>query len=204
MIWALTRGASPSEGSSSSSTRGRAISARPIESIWRSPPESEAASCVRRSRRGGKSSYMSLRAAASRASPEAAEAQVLLGRELGDHAATLGHVREPAPGDVLDRDTEDLLAVEPHVSAARALEPGDRAQQRGLARAVGAQHGRDAALIDGERDSIHGAHGPVVGRELLDLQECHRAQAPSPPRAEAMPSPASRLPPSPPPASRPR
>ena len=66
MICALTIGASPSEGSSSSSTRGCAISARPIESIWRSPPDSEPASCVRRSRSGGNSSYISLQLAARR------------------------------------------------------------------------------------------------------------------------------------------
>ena len=66
---------------------------------------------------------MSLRAAASRAAPQAAEAQVLLGRELGDHAAALGHVREPAPDDVLDRDAEDLLAVQPHTPAAARSSP---------------------------------------------------------------------------------
>ncbi len=40
MICAATFGASPSDGSSSSSSRGRAISARPTASICRSPPES--------------------------------------------------------------------------------------------------------------------------------------------------------------------
>ena len=42
-------GASPSEGSSSISRRGRAISARPMASICRSPPDSVEAICARRS-----------------------------------------------------------------------------------------------------------------------------------------------------------
>ena len=54
MIWAATIGASPSEGSSSSSSRGRAISARPMTSIWRSPPDSVLAGCVPRSASRGK------------------------------------------------------------------------------------------------------------------------------------------------------
>ena len=48
-------GARPSDGSSSMSTFGRAISARPIASICCSPPDSVPAICVRRSRRRGKS-----------------------------------------------------------------------------------------------------------------------------------------------------
>ena len=47
-------GASPMEGSSSSSTRGRAISARPMASICCSPPERVPASCLRRSASRGK------------------------------------------------------------------------------------------------------------------------------------------------------
>ena len=64
--WALSRrmvamtsaticGASPSEGSSIRSTRGFDISARPIASICCSPPESEPAICVSRSRSRGNS-----------------------------------------------------------------------------------------------------------------------------------------------------
>src|SRR5207253_5281082 len=49
-------GARPSEGSSSISRRGRAISARPMATICCSPPESVPASCARRSARRGKKS----------------------------------------------------------------------------------------------------------------------------------------------------
>jgi hypothetical protein len=52
MISAVSRGARPSDGSSSSSTRGRLISARPIASICRSPPDSVCAGRRRRSASG--------------------------------------------------------------------------------------------------------------------------------------------------------
>ena len=50
-------GASPAEGSSSSSTDGSIMSARPIATIWRSPPESDPARCLRRSPRAGNSEH---------------------------------------------------------------------------------------------------------------------------------------------------
>ena len=50
-IWPTTAGASPRDGSSSSSSRGLAISARPIASICCSPPDSRPARWARRSRR---------------------------------------------------------------------------------------------------------------------------------------------------------
>ncbi len=52
-------GESPADGSSSSSTEGRIISARPIATIWRSPPESEPARCLRRAPSIGKSPHTS-------------------------------------------------------------------------------------------------------------------------------------------------
>ena len=106
MIWATTRGASPSDGSSSSSTSGRATSARPSASICRSPPESwwpgvvaapgqRLEQLVRPRRRPR---------ARSRSAPQPAEPQVLVDGQLGDDAAALGDVGDPAPDPVLDAD----------------------------------------------------------------------------------------------------
>src|SRR5215472_16189240 len=64
MTCAMTLGARPSDGSSSSSTRGRATRARAITSICRSPPDKVAASLRRRSASGLKRSYASASAAA--------------------------------------------------------------------------------------------------------------------------------------------
>ena len=48
-IWPMIRGARPSDGSSSSSSFGLAISARPMASICCSPPDSSAPRCELRS-----------------------------------------------------------------------------------------------------------------------------------------------------------
>ena len=92
-----------------------------------------------------------------------AEAQVLPHRELGERAAALGHVGDaeardgvgPARAEPLAGEAE--LAVAPH----RAR---DRAQRRRLAGAVRAEHGRDLALVDGERDAVQRLHRPVAAR----------------------------------------
>ena len=57
-ISATISGASPSDGSSISRTRGRDISARATASICCSPPESVPANCSCRSRRRGKRAYI--------------------------------------------------------------------------------------------------------------------------------------------------
>ena len=98
-------GARPSDGSSSSSSRGRSISARAIASICCSPPLS-AAGVLRAPLRAGagsssKQRSMSLRRP-RRLSRRAvgADAQVLLDGQLGERAAALGHVRDALPGDL--------------------------------------------------------------------------------------------------------
>ena len=48
-----TIGANPADGSSSASTRGSTISARPIATIWRCPPESRPALVWRLAARSG-------------------------------------------------------------------------------------------------------------------------------------------------------
>ena len=55
-IFSTKIGARPIDGSSSRSSFGRAISARPMAHICCSPPDSVPAFCVRRSKRRGKSS----------------------------------------------------------------------------------------------------------------------------------------------------
>ncbi len=55
-IWAMSIGARPMDGSSSSSRRGRAIRARPMASICCSPPDIDPPVWVRRSASRGNSS----------------------------------------------------------------------------------------------------------------------------------------------------
>jgi hypothetical protein len=44
--------------------------------------------------------------------PQRGQAEVLLDGELFDHAAALGHVGDPQPGDRLDRATDERPSVE--------------------------------------------------------------------------------------------
>ena len=111
MIWATTSGASPSDGSSSSSTVGRATSARPSASICRSPPESWWPGVVPApgQRLEQLVDLVDAPRARSGAAATGAEPQVLVDRQLRDDAAALGDVGEPAPDAVLDADAGEVL-----------------------------------------------------------------------------------------------
>ena len=98
------RSAAPGRGWArrASAAAGCAISARPIASIWRSPPDSVPACCARRSFRRGKSAYtssiVSRQPARSPLAPAAAaEQQVVLHRHRAEQLALLRHQRDAAP-----------------------------------------------------------------------------------------------------------
>ena len=78
-----------------------------------------------------------------------AKHQVVLDREAGEGAAPVGHVRDAAPHDFLGRLAVDRRAVEDDF-AGHLDHAAHRAQRRGLAGAVGAEDGRDAAPADRE------------------------------------------------------
>ena len=67
------------------------------------------------------------------------------------------------------------LAVEARSAAGGAVRAGDRAQQRRLPRAVGADQRERLALVDLERHLPHGLEQPVADVEPLDLEQAHRA-----------------------------
>ena len=64
--------------------------------------------------------------------------------------------RDPPVG----RQARDVLAVEAHAPAGGRVGAGDGAQQRRLARAVGADQGEHLALVDGEDTSAHAGSSP--------------------------------------------
>ena len=101
MTCATIRGARPSDGSSSSSTRGAAISARAMTRICRSPPDSvrrRPAAPLGQHREPAVGVAQGRGPAGPVAPGQRAEAQVLLHGELGDDALSLGHVRHARPG----------------------------------------------------------------------------------------------------------
>ena len=118
--WAVTIGASPRLGSSSSSSRGREMRARPSTSIWRSPPES-----VEAWRRAEVAQpWEQLEdlldgglAFAPAQAPERGQPQVLLDGQLLDHPAPLGHVGHAHARDGLDVAAEEGGVVEAHRSS---------------------------------------------------------------------------------------
>ena len=96
------------------------------------------------------------------AAAQAAEPEVLLDGELGDHARVprgRGPGRWPASARPAARSTSP--AVELDLAAVGPEQPGDGAQQGGLAGAVGAEHGGDLPGGRGEGDV---RPGPGPGR----------------------------------------
>jgi hypothetical protein len=91
-----------------------------------------------------------------------AKAEVLPDGQLRERAAALRDVGDPeacdgvGPESAQPRPCEEQLAVA--ADTAR-----DRAQRRGLARAVRSEHGGDLALLDGERDPVQRLNGAVAG-----------------------------------------
>ena len=171
--WAVTRGANPRLGSSSSSRRGREMRARPSTSIWRSPPESMEACRRRNGRRRGKRSRISSTAAwavAPGQAPEGGQAQVLVDGQLLYHPPPLGHVGDAEPRHGLHAAAHQGGAVEAHRAADRFHQPRDRAQQSGLAGPIGPQDGRHRARLGLEGDRTQRLHRPEGDAEVPDLK----------------------------------
>ena len=151
-------GARPIDGSSSSSSFGRAISARPIASICCSPPDSVPAFWLLRSASRGKRSKTRSRSSSMLGLVVALERAHL---EVLEH----GHApedRRPS-GDCEMPMRDDLVRARACVMSspvgsgsarARLVEPVDRAQRRRLAGAVRADQRHDLALAHLERDAL--------------------------------------------------
>jgi hypothetical protein len=82
-----------------------------------------------------------------------AELEVLLGGQLEKGAAPVGHVGDAAARDLLGLASVDAARAERDL-ALHAHHAADRAQRRGLAGAIGAEDGGDAAFVDREVDAV--------------------------------------------------
>ena len=67
---------------------------------------------------------------------------------------------------------DDRLPAELH-RAARLDHPRERAQGRGLARAICTEDDDDLAFVDGEVDAVQHLDRPVAGAQLRDLENGH-------------------------------
>jgi hypothetical protein len=122
----------------------------------------------------GKSSNTSRHAAAARGGGERG-LQILLHGEEGEDLAPLRHVADADAGAVLRREGGEILAGPFDAARLRALQPNDRAHQRGLADAVAAEDAGDAARLGDEINAAQAARGAVGEVEIGDLQ--HRSAA---------------------------
>ncbi len=162
-------GARPSETSSSSSSRGLAISARPMASICCSPPDrwvpgwSRALGQDREQLAGPRPTVQRPGRSAIRAPTCRFSSTVRLGK-----------IRRPSGTSAMPRPTRAVggtPAERPPVEARRcrsrgAGRPGDGPQQRRLAGAVGADHGDRLALVDLERDVEQGLEVAVEAGQV--------------------------------------
>src|SRR6218665_24179 len=151
-------GASPIDGSSSSTMSGLSITARAIASICCSPPDSVPASWLRRSFRRGNSSIA--RSRSSCTSP--------FGRLPGGRGG--GGGGEGGGGDGVG--VEPVYAPARHGDCAGAGfdHAGDGAHGGGLAGAVGADQRHHLATGHVQRDAVQYLHFAVAGFEVPDVQ----------------------------------
>ena len=89
---------------------------------------------------------------------------------VGEDAAVFRDVADAAAGDAVRRLAEEGLAAERDLAAAGLEQTGDGAQERGLARAVGADDADELAFGHVERDALQRAHGAVGDGKVADLE----------------------------------
>ena len=94
-------------------------------------------------------------------------------------------LEDEADAPLLDRERASVLAVEGERALAHRLEPGDEAQERGLARAGRSEQRQKLARRDGEVDGIESPMGAEAFRDAADLdaRAAHRRDPPSVPAA---------------------
>jgi len=109
---------------------------------------------------------------------ERAQAQIVLDAEFAEQLAPLRHQAQPHGDARLHARAGKVGPGVTHAAAARQ-QPHDRAEQRRLSRAIGADHGHDRALSHLQRGAMQSFHLSVVDPEVAYLQ--HRAHS-MPPR----------------------
>ena len=173
----MIEGWMPSVGSSSSNSFGRITSARPIASCccWppeRSPPRRPSIVLQHRKQREhvvGNVAVVALER------PEAG-LEIFLHRQQRKDLAALRHEADAAPRALVGFQPGDVVAVERDRAARNRVLADHRAQQRGLADAVAAEHAGHLARLGRQRDAAQRLRRAVVKADIVDLQ--HGSQRP--------------------------
>ena len=166
-------GESPADGSSSSSSVGSSISARPIATIWRSPPDSDPARWSARSAQPREQPGDDLVALVEPLRrEEAAHLQVLAHRQRLEHVLRLRHEPDAALDELVGRLAGDVVAVEADDAGAHGDEAEHGLEERRLAGAVGADDADELARGDGEVAAVEDVDlGHVAGDEVGGLDD---------------------------------
>ena len=170
----------PSVGSSSSSRLGRPARQRASASICCSPPESARPRPLQQCAQH-REVVEQLRHRALAAAHDLAHAQVVHDAELRVDVPPLRHVADAEPRAPVHGEPRDVLVLEGDAPAGGPDLPHQRAQQRGLAHAVVAEHAHDLAARDGEIDPVQDRDAAVAGVEAFDLKQGRKS--PGRPRA---------------------
>ena len=160
-------GASPRLSSSTMSSFGGTVSARPMASICCSPPESSPA---RRSISRSSAGKYSQRARDVGVPACGAEAQVLGDGQLEEQRSVLGDVREAGARDLVRGPVRHALPEHLDVAGDDRQQPRHRQQRRRLAGAVRSEQHDDLAAVHREREVADDGDAVVAGRQAADLE----------------------------------
>src|SRR4051794_40150163 len=97
---------------------------------------------------------------------------------MGERSASIRHMADAQPRDVLGLPAVDAATAEQDFAPDAYPHIADRAQDRGLAGAVGAEQGGDAAFGDGKVDTIDDLRLAIGDREVLELEDRAHAAVP--------------------------
>ena len=85
-----------------------------------------------------------------------------------EYLTTFGHLANAKIADLVARPTGNIGAAIEDAPARGLVHPGNGADQRGFAGAVGADDGDDRALLDLERDAVERLRVAVEHIEVFD------------------------------------
>ena len=108
----------------------------------------------------------------------AAQLEVVEHGEVGEDAPPLRHQRDTRAEDRLGRLAGHVAPLERHAARGRRHEPGDGAEQRRLARAVGADEGHQLARAHLEGDVAERGDGAVARGQTRGPQAMAAASSP--------------------------
>ena len=102
---------------------------------------------------------------------EATETEVLEDGHARQHSASLRNVNHASAGDLMDWQSDELLAEETDRALTRAHDARDGAQKRRLPGAVGADQRDDAGVRHGQAHALKGANSSVAHMQVADLEQ---------------------------------